>query len=385
MANETKPENIPDWASSAGSSELVRPTDDEIKAGFPKPPEGTKGTKPKRKRLNWFFNWTTSWYNYLSSRGSMLYWDGTIQYSKDARVTGFDGRTYVALVDNINVEPVTDDRTHWIRWGYRENDVATSTDVGLVKPDNTTVHVDKNGVLSATTNVQTMTKDVNGIGRPDNKTITVNSDGVFSANPQAFTGSSIETTGLIFQLAGSTNFSSGTLDIGITPESTYQFWWDTPFYQSSMTFEKGYLYTFQFYDVYGGNYTITRVENISIDGMDLTQYQLWFRFDFSNNNQSSLTFESIDGTQKIGWASAHNNSNAITFLGSVFNDSNPSNSIMEKIYFSQPQIKSGSFQSYEKILIPYNNKTTQSLYDLSTAWSSGLKFCSIILIEKIKQ
>jgi len=382
MTTESKPETIPTWGSSAGSSQLVRPTDDEIKQGWPAPLGDQKGTKPKRQRMNWIFNWISGWYNYFVSRGTLMTWDASITYGPDARIVGSNGKTYKALAENLNKDPVSDDGSTWIRWGYGADDVATATSVGLVKPDNVSVYIDNNGKLSSSSStVPTMTLTNNGIGRPDGVTITVDGTGKFSAATQGIAPNVINTTGFLFKLTGAQNFDF-PLNRNITLDSSYQFRWGNPFFIYSMAFEKGFLYNLIIYDIYSNNFSTIKVKNINIDKFDFNSYKLRIGFDFSSNNQTSVTFQKNDGTQKIGWASSHNAGNTATFLGDIFIDSYQSDPIMEKIFYSTPVYDNGAFSAVTPVLIPRFMGSSSILQDLSKIWTSGTKFCTIVLIEK---
>ena len=69
--------------------------------------------------------------------------------------------------------------------GVIDVNTATSSSLGVVQPDNTSIVVNSSGTISAVSTlpvtIPTMTSSVNGIGRPDNTTITVDNDGVFTA------------------------------------------------------------------------------------------------------------------------------------------------------------------------------------------------------------
>ena len=63
--------------------------------------------------------------------------------------------------------------------------VATTTNVGVVKPDNDTITIDSNGVLTATAQMPGVaTASSVGVVKPDNDTITVGADGTLTATAQ---------------------------------------------------------------------------------------------------------------------------------------------------------------------------------------------------------
>lgn len=60
--------------------------------------------------------------------------------------------------------------------------VATTTNVGVVKPDNNTIKIDSNGVLTATAKMPGVATTTNvGVVKPDGSTITVDSNGTLTA------------------------------------------------------------------------------------------------------------------------------------------------------------------------------------------------------------
>ena len=62
---------------------------------------------------------------------------------------------------------------------------ATSTTLGVVKPDNDTITIDSNGVLTATAQMPGVATTTNvGVVKPDNDTITIDSNGVLTATAQ---------------------------------------------------------------------------------------------------------------------------------------------------------------------------------------------------------
>lgn len=99
--------------------------------------------------------------------------------------------TLKTYVDSIEIPVATADRAGLVKPdnatltvngdGVLSATTATNTRAGLVKPDNNTLIVTSDGVLSATT----ATSARAGLVKPDNNTITVTSDGTVAVNAAA--------------------------------------------------------------------------------------------------------------------------------------------------------------------------------------------------------
>ncbi|TXG97760.1 MAG: tail fiber protein [Nevskiaceae bacterium] len=112
MTDYAKPATAPVWGeSNTTAADMVRPTDDQIKAGWP-----LSNLPPARQRFNWLINWVFQGTKYLFQRG-VADWSADEFYRVGSRVIGDDGRTYVSLqAGNTGHQPSTSP-AWWDCWG----------------------------------------------------------------------------------------------------------------------------------------------------------------------------------------------------------------------------------------------------------------------------
>ena len=102
-----RPPIVPVWANTG---DKIQPTDPELEVGWP-----VTDIPPARERFNWAFNWFTNGIRYLTRRG-VPDWVATETYEIGDRCIGDDGKTYKAILQNLNFAPSTNP-LKWERWG----------------------------------------------------------------------------------------------------------------------------------------------------------------------------------------------------------------------------------------------------------------------------
>lgn len=121
MTDYAKPADSPVWGeTNTTAADMIRPTDDEIKTGWP-----LSNLPPPRQRFNWLINWLFQAVRYLFQMG-ISEWSATESYRAGSRVIGDDGKTYKSLqAANTNHTPSTSP-AWWEVWALSTSEIPGS-------------------------------------------------------------------------------------------------------------------------------------------------------------------------------------------------------------------------------------------------------------------